>query len=104
MTYVQNKSLDKDKKLELYAPRGICRICRVFQNCRCNVVLICGSNCELCQLNLQDLQKYECEKEAVYKLLRRGMVGGPAQVFTQYHEKYVTRIRSYVSGEESKLT
>ena len=32
------------------------------------------------------------------------MVGGPAQVFTMYHEKDITRIISHVYGEESKLT
>ena len=31
------------------------------------------------------------------------MVGGPAQVFTRYHEKDITRIRSYVYEEKSKL-
>ena len=32
------------------------------------------------------------------------MVGGPAQVFTRYHEKDITRIRSHVYGEKRKLT
>ena len=32
------------------------------------------------------------------------MVGGPAQVFTRYHEKDITRIRSHVYEEKSKLT
>ena len=32
------------------------------------------------------------------------MVGGPAQVFIRYHEKGITRIRSYVYKEKSKLT
>ena len=32
------------------------------------------------------------------------MVGGPAQVFTRYHEKDITRIRSHVYGKKSKLT
>ena len=31
------------------------------------------------------------------------MVGGPAQVFTRYHEKDITRIRSHVYGENGKL-
>ena len=47
--------------------------------------------------------KSECEKIAVYALLRKGMVGGPAQVFTRYHKKDITRIRSHVYGEKSKL-
>ena len=32
------------------------------------------------------------------------MVGGPTQVFTRYHEKNITRIRSHVYEEKSKLT
>ena len=32
------------------------------------------------------------------------MVGGPAQVFTRYREKDVTRIRSHAYEEKSKLT
>ena len=32
------------------------------------------------------------------------MVGGSAQVFTRYHEKDITRIRSHMYGEKSKLT
>ena len=34
-----------------------------------------------CQLDMQALEKCECEMTAVYELLRTGMVGGPAQVF-----------------------
>ena len=49
---------------------------------------------------MQALERCECEKAAVYKLLRTGMVGGP----TRYHEKDITRIRSQVYGEKSKLT
>ena len=32
------------------------------------------------------------------------MVGGPAQPFTRYHEKDITRIRSHAYEEKSKLT
>ena len=53
---------------------------------------------------MQALEKRECEKTAVYGLLRTGMVGGPAQAFTRYHEKNITRMRSHVYGEKSKLT
>ena len=52
---------------------------------------------------MQALEKCGCEKTAVYDLLRTGIVGGPAQVFTRYHEKNITRIRSLVYGEKSKL-
>ena len=44
-----------------------------------------------------------CKKVAVYNLLKTGMVDGPAQVFTRYHEKDITRIRSHVNGEKNKL-
>ena len=64
----------------------------------------CSGYCEECQLDFQALERCECEKAAVYDLLRTGMVGGPAQVFTRYHEKDITRIRSHVYGEKSKLT
>ena len=50
------------------------------------------------------LKKCECEKAAAYQLLRTGMVGEPAQVFTKYLEKNITRIRFYVYGEKGKLT
>ena len=53
---------------------------------------------------MQALVRCKCGKTAVYDLLRRGMVGGPAQVFTTHHEKDITRIRSHVYGEKSKLT
>ena len=43
------------------------------------------------------------KRQPFYELLRTGMVGGPAQVFTRYHEKDITRIRSHVHGEKSKL-
>ena len=40
MTYVLIKSLEKNKKLELYSPRGICHLCRdnreELQHCRYN--------------------------------------------------------------------
>ena len=49
---------------------------------------------------MQALERCECEKAAVYKLLRTDMVRGP----TRYHEKDITSIRSHVHGENSKLT
>ena len=49
------------------------------------------------------LQKCGCEKAAVYELFRRGRVGVLAQVFTRYREKDITRIKSHVYGEKSKL-
>ena len=53
---------------------------------------------------MKALEKCECEKAAVYDLLRADIVGGPAQVFTRYHEKDITRIRSRMYEENSKLT
>ena len=53
---------------------------------------------------MQALEGCECEKTALYELLRTSMVSGPAQVLTRYHEKDITRIRSNVYGEKNKLT
>ena len=75
-----------------------------FQHCSCNVDLGCGGYCEECQLDMQTLEKCQCEKAAVYELLRTGLVGGRTQVFTRYHEKNITCIRFHVYGEKGKLT
>ena len=53
---------------------------------------------------MQALERCKCEKTAVSELLRTGMVRGPVQVFTSYHEKDITRIRPHVYGEKSNLT
>ena len=45
-----------------------------------------------------------CEKAAVYELLRTAMVGVPVRMFTRYHEKDITRIKSHMYGEWRKLT
>ena len=78
----------KNKGLELYSPGSIWNLCRdireELQRCSCN-----GYR-EECQLDMKNLQKCKCEKTAVYDLLRTGMVGGPAHVFTRYHEKNIT--------------
>ena len=59
MTYVLNKSLEKNKKLELYSPGGICHLCRdireELQHCSCNGALKYGVYCEECQPDMQDL-------------------------------------------------
>ena len=60
--------------------------------------------CEECQLDMKILEKCECKKAAIYELLRTGMVGGPEQVFTRYHEKDITCIRSHMFEEKRKLT
>ena len=71
MTYVLNKSLEKDKKLELYSPGDIYHKCRdkreEVRHCSCNGALKCGGYCEGYQLDLQALQKCGCEKAAVYE-------------------------------------
>ena len=108
MTYVLDKSLEKNKRLELYLPEGVCHLCRdrreELQHCSCNGALGCGVYCQECQSDMQALEKCECEKAAVYELLRTSMVGQPAQVFTRYHEKNIIRIRFHVYGEKDKLT
>ena len=66
MTYVLNKSLEKNKRLELYSPRGIYRLCRdkreELRHCSCNGALGCGGCCEKCQSDMQALEKCEYEK------------------------------------------
>ena len=107
MTYVLNKSLEKYKGLELYSPGDICHSCpgirKELRHCSCDDALKYVGYCEECQSDMQALEKCGCEKTAVYDLLRTGMVGGPAQVFTRYHEKDIIRIRSHVYEEKSKL-
>ena len=70
MAYVLKKSLEKDKKLELYAPGGICHICRdkreKHQHYSCNDALKCGGYCEECPLELQALQECEVKEAALY--------------------------------------
>ena len=106
MTYVLNKSLKKNKRLELYSPGGICHLCRdireELQHCSCNGALKCDVYCEECQLDMQALEKRE--KTDVYELLKTGMVGGPVQVFTRSHEKDITCIRSHVYEKKGRLT
>ena len=108
MIYVLNKSLKKNKGFKLYSPGGICHLCRdireELQHCSCNGALKCGVYCKECQFDIQVLERCECEKTAVHERLRAGVVGGPVQVFTRYHEKDITGIRSHVYGEKSKLT
>ena len=108
MTYVLNKSLEKNKGLELYSSGGICCLCRdkreELQHCSCNGALGCGGYCEECQSDMQAMEKCGCKKTDVYELLRTGIVGRPAQVFARYHEKNITRIRFHVYGEKGKLT
>ena len=53
---------------------------------------------------MQALETCECEKTAVYELLRTGMVGRSAQVFTRYHEEHITCIRPHVYEEKGQLT
>ena len=108
MTYVLSKSLEKKPKVWVIFIRGICHLYRdkreELQDCSCNGALKCGGYCEDYQLDMQALETCECEKIAVYNLLRTGMVGRPAQVFTRYHEKDITCIRSHVYEEKNKLT
>ena len=61
-----SKSLEKNKKLELYSPGGICHLCRdireELQHCSCNGALKCGAYHKECQLDIQALEKCKCEK------------------------------------------
>ena len=99
MTDVLNKSLEKNKKFELYVPRDIYHICwdkqEELKNCSCNGALKCGGYCGECQLDLQ--------ASSSLWALKNEMVAGAAQMFTTYHEKYIARIRSHVYWKKSKL-
>ena len=57
MTYVLNKSLEKNRKLELYSSGVSCHLCRdireELQHCSCNGALKCGVYCKECQLDMQ---------------------------------------------------
>ena len=50
VTYVLNKSLEKNKKLELYSTEGICHLCRdnreELHPCSCNGALKCCGYCK----------------------------------------------------------
>ena len=107
MEYVLNKSLEKNRKLGLYASG---RICHVFQdkqeelqNCGYNGVLKCGfivKNVKYTRRLCRDVSV----KRQIFKAVRRGIVDGSAHLFTRYHEKDITGIRSRVSKKESKFT
>ena len=56
MTYVLKKSLEKNKKLKLYSPGGICHLCRdkreELHHCSCNgayVVFIVKNVSQICR-------------------------------------------------------
>ena len=94
MTYVLNKALKMRAKNdpELYAPGGGCTH-KCDENCiksRCNKCLKIQTRCE------------ECKPNAVYELLKTGMVGGPSIVFCRYAEQGVTYNRSHVYREGIK--
>ena len=56
ITYVLNKSLEKDKRLELYSPGDIWQLCwdkrEELHYCSCDGVLKCGGYCEECLLDM----------------------------------------------------
>ena len=104
MTYVLNKALDSNKNLELYAPGGGCNMCKEkksqLDGCDCDGVLKMGAYCTDCQKALKGMNGCKCDPVETYNLLKTGMAGGPAQVFTRYHGKDVTYIRSHIGREK----
>ena len=104
MTYVLNKALDNDKNLELYGPGGGCNMCKEkkgqLDGCECDGVLKIGAYCTDCQKALKGMNDCKCDFVETYNLLKTGMIGGPAQVFTRYHTKDVTYIRSHIEREK----
>ena len=103
-TYVLNKALDNDKNLELYVPGGTCNMCKEkksqLDGCECDGALKTEAYCTDCQKALKGMNDCKCDPAETYNLLKTGMVGGPAQVFTRYHEKDVTYIRSHIEREK----
>ena len=103
MTYVLNKALDNNKNLELYAPGGGCNMCKEkksqLDGCEYDGALKMGAYCTDCQKALKGMNDCKCDPVETYNMLKTGMVGGPAQVFTRYHEKDVT----YIHIEREKL-
>ena len=85
MHYVLNKSLKLNPGIELYAPGEPCR--HKCEDC------CFKKTCKACK----EVQNSctECTKNEAYELLQTGMVGGPAIVFSRYHERDVTGIRSH---------
>ena len=61
MTYVLNKSLEKNKGLELYSPGDVCYFCRdirkELQHCSYNGALKCGAYYEEFRLDMQALER-----------------------------------------------
>ena len=99
MAYVLNKSLDNNRNLELNATGGNCSRCiekeSHLDSCECNGTLKMGAYCTDCQKALKAVNDCKCDPAETYNLLKTGMVGGPAQVFTRYFEKGATHIRSH---------
>ena len=60
MTYVRNKSLEKNKKLVLYSPGDIRE---ELQHCSCNGVLKCDGYCKECQLDMQVLESGSVKRQ-----------------------------------------
>jgi len=99
MRYALNKALTKKKKVKLYAPGGVCKNCRIFEeNCRicdCPGAVGEGGYCQDCVSEIARIGKCKCDETTVYNLLKTGMVGGPSIVFCRYHEAGMTKIRSH---------
>ena len=104
MTYVLNKALDNDKNLKLHAPGGACNMCKEkksqLDGCECDGALKTEAYCTDCQKASKGMNGCKCDPAETYNLLKTGMVGGLAQVFTRYHKKDVTYIRSHIEREK----
>ena len=90
--YVLNKALKKRPECELYAPGNPCRH-KCKKGCTKKACKACKDVKDECE---------ECGKNKAYELLRTGMVGGPAIVFTRYHNRGKTRIRAHRYGRNGK--
>ena len=93
LKYVLNKALKKRPKCELYAPGDPCKhTCK--ETCT-------NKKCEMCK-EVKKACEVFCGKNEAYELLRTGMVGVPAIVFTRYHKREKTRIRAHIYGRNGK--
>ena len=101
MRYVLNKTLSVNKSLKLYAPSGLCEKCVVEEDLRSGDCL--GVFCEECLADQEKMKKCKCDENAVYNLLKTGMIGGSSIVLCRYHEVGVTKIRSHKYSDVAKV-
>ena len=71
-----------------------------LDGCECDGALKTEAYCTDCQKASKGMNGRKCDPVETYNLLKTGMVGGSAQVFTRYHEQNATYIRSHIEREK----